>query len=198
MICHEHKCIFIHIPRTAGSSVEQWICGQDWWDVDPPTKHLTASQAKARYADHWDDYFKFSIVRNPWARMMSCLAYPDYFGVKLVDGTLDFTGYEQRFGTPLTLEIDYRFHQREEVLRKTHTDGRVYLNVLDEPLDFVGRFEHLEKDTALIAERLVLATPFRVSTEAAPLDYRRVFNDDALNWVAKSFRDDIAKFSYAY
>lgn len=46
MISHELKCIFVHIPRTAGSNIERSLIGQDWWEVSHETKHLLASQAK--------------------------------------------------------------------------------------------------------------------------------------------------------
>lgn len=46
MISHEHRLIFIHIPRTAGTSFEKWILGKDQWDINPAEKHLTAAEAK--------------------------------------------------------------------------------------------------------------------------------------------------------
>jgi hypothetical protein len=55
MISHEHKCIFVHISRTGGSSIERTIFKKDWWLIDPATKHLTASKTK--------DYTKITGIR---------------------------------------------------------------------------------------------------------------------------------------
>ena len=55
MISHELKCIFIHIPRTAGSSIERALINDDWWTVESKTKHLIASQAKKIYSEYWND-----------------------------------------------------------------------------------------------------------------------------------------------
>jgi hypothetical protein len=59
MISHPHRCIFVHIPKTAGNSVNR-VFGVDWQNH----KDL------ARYAaelppDIFSTYFKFAIVRNP-------------------------------------------------------------------------------------------------------------------------------------
>jgi hypothetical protein len=66
LISHELKTIFVHIPRTAGTSVEIALAGNNWWKIDPKTKHIEWREAKELYAPYWDNYLKFSIIRNPW------------------------------------------------------------------------------------------------------------------------------------
>jgi len=160
MISHEHRCIFVHLPRCAGTSIERWIVGADWWQIEPATKHLIASQARRRYAQYWDDYFKFTIVRNPADRIVSCLKYPDYFGIRPnPGGSLDFDGYFARFrgSDNVILEHDHRFTRREDLLSARHRPGAVYGNMLDEELDFVATFDTLAEDGAFIRDRLQLA-----------------------------------------
>src|SRR5690606_34688851 len=64
MIHHDYKCIFIHINRTGGQSVETAF-GQ------PTQDHRLPQEYKEIYKDMWSEYFKFSFVRNPWDRMLS-------------------------------------------------------------------------------------------------------------------------------
>ncbi|MAI80318.1 MAG: hypothetical protein CL917_15325 [Deltaproteobacteria bacterium] len=71
MICHRNRMIFIHLPRTGGSSIEEALTGYDWWLADSQKKHLDWKQAKKIYASEWDHYLKFSVVRNPWSLVVS-------------------------------------------------------------------------------------------------------------------------------
>lgn len=167
MISHEYKCIFIHIQRTAGTSIENWIVGKDWWQIDKGTKHLLASQAKKKYSKYWDKYFKFSFVRNPWDRMVSCLIFPKYFGISYADGILNFDGYKNKYGYPIIVENDVRFSDRKKLLSKKHKKNSVYLNILDEKLDYIGKFENLEKDTTYIRKVLGIEKPFKLEERSA-------------------------------
>ena len=155
MISHRYRCIFIHIQRTAGSSIEEMITAEDWWRREASTKHLLASQAKRLYADYWDDYFKFSFVRHPVTRVMSCLKFADHFGLSLSRlNRVSFDGYRRLFGDKVVLEFDHRFYRRDEIIRPQHCEGSVYGNILDEELDFIGKFENLAEDTEFIRDRL--------------------------------------------
>ena len=161
MINHKHKCIFIHIQRTAGSSLEAIIDGKDWWETKElqPQKHLLASQSKKLYKEHWNDYFKFSIVRNPWARMVSMLR-PWGFFVKEEAGLLNISEYKNRYGFPATTEFDTRFHNKADI--PIGKEGFGYSNILDEEMDFIGKYENLEEDTRFIFKSINLNKKFIV------------------------------------
>ncbi|MEQ8712807.1 MAG: sulfotransferase family 2 domain-containing protein [Cyclobacteriaceae bacterium] len=81
MISRKHKCIFVHVPKCAGTSVEAALhgCPISWFDHLNGIwiQHATASQLKNIYLtqdgdeNDWDDFFKFTIVRNPYDRLVS-------------------------------------------------------------------------------------------------------------------------------
>jgi hypothetical protein len=149
MISHELKCIFIHIPRTAGSSIEQTLVGKDWWQIERKTKHLVASQAKKLYSEYWNDYFKFSFVRDPYSRMVSLAThFWTYYRLPFKGVLTDqhINEYKNLFGTSILIEHDWRFYKREEVINEKHRENCVYGNILDEPIDYIGKFETLEED----------------------------------------------------
>lgn len=71
MISHQYKCIFVHIIKTGGTTIEGWLQNCDQWNLQSNMKHITARKAKLEYAEYWDDYFKFSFIRNPYDRILS-------------------------------------------------------------------------------------------------------------------------------
>ena len=64
MILKKEKIIYVHINKTAGSSIEIAFDNQQ-----PPKQHL----AFRHYCEKYDTkkYFTFSFVRNTWDRMVS-------------------------------------------------------------------------------------------------------------------------------
>lgn len=100
MISHKHKCIFIHIPKTAGMSVEncfleslglRFYLGQSApllltynknLRIGPASlAHLKATEyLKFNYISKelFDDYYKFSFVRNPYHRTVSIYKHFKY------------------------------------------------------------------------------------------------------------------------
>lgn len=206
MISHKHKCIFIHVPRTAGTSIEKSIYGIDWLHGDLhcshglATKHLCASTAKEIYFDYWEDYFKFSFVRNPWSRMKSLSGFPDYSGVTLNKGLLDVSGYKTKFPK---IELDSRSASaspKRPPNKDSFIKNAVYLNILDEPLDFIGKFESLEKDMEYISSQL--ATPIDLPLSKmgyrAPSPYQPFYDNKNKKLVENYYLQDLKKFGYSF
>lgn len=68
MIDHSRRCIFVHIPKTAGNSVNR-VFGIAWQD------HKDLARYAAEEPVAFSSYFKFAIVRNPWDRLLSDYNY---------------------------------------------------------------------------------------------------------------------------
>jgi hypothetical protein len=105
MILEDYKLLFIHIPRTGGTSVEKFFefkSHDNLLSGRPPTvyngQHFTLSE----YAEkiNVEKYFKFTIVRNPWDRLLSWYlwSYADliYFQYMSEKGQYVSTGKNNR------------------------------------------------------------------------------------------------------
>ena len=78
VLCTNKKFIFIHIPKTAGTSVEQFLRDNnknellfDRFVLNRSLQHLTALEFKRKLGNVFNSYYKFSIVRNPYDRLLS-------------------------------------------------------------------------------------------------------------------------------
>jgi len=67
MITHDHKLIFIHIPKCAGRSISDAF--------NQRFDHFTARHYATEYPDCFHVYTKFTVVRNPYDRLVSLFHY---------------------------------------------------------------------------------------------------------------------------
>ncbi len=185
MICGEYRCLFVHIPKTAGQSVEHvflrllgltWetrapllLRGNDDPRLGPPRlAHLTAAEyvscghlTPAEFAS----YFKFSFVRNPWDRIVSGFKYGRH------PVTIDFKTYLfKRLPSPGWSESYRHIIPQHDFLYDEA--GRLLV-------DFVGRFERLQADFEAICSRAgIPPTPLphanRSLEKARPRSFREL------------------------
>jgi len=67
-----HKCIFVHIPKNAGTSVEELLIG---CESAPRSQHFTCRELKSQNPELYSSLFRFCIVRNPYDRLISAYEY---------------------------------------------------------------------------------------------------------------------------
>jgi hypothetical protein len=201
MISHKYKCIFIHIPRCAGTSMEVSIHGGPYKKDGHKYKHLTSAYAKILYKDYWADYFKFSFVRNPWDRIFSLTKFPNFYGCEMKDGQVNIKNYITKF--PL-MEIDPRTDCKVDH-NKIVLENCIYRNILSEEIDFIGRFENIEEDWAFVSDMLKEKPPeltnFHVTKRPdykKKKHYTEYYDDEAREIVAERYEKDIEYFGYKF
>lgn len=202
MICHEHRAIFIHIQKTGGVS----ICAALGLPWATPNRHWLARDLKGVCDPRiWRDYFKFVFVRNPWARLVSWWSMIDALRPAFEAGVP-----YNRFQTAVLLRCknfaDF-LHFEEEVAEPGGSVKSLFRNQLDyltdengEVLvDFIGRFESLERDWDTVRTRLageVAALP-RLNTSTHG-DYRQYYTPELARIVEQRYARDIERFEYEF
>ena len=68
-INHEKKLIFIHIPKNAGTSIIKAMGVENLY-IDK-----TIEEYKKHYKDYWNDYTKFTSIRDPIDRFISAYKF---------------------------------------------------------------------------------------------------------------------------
>lgn len=163
MICHQYRCLFVHVPKTAGVSIEHVflrLVGLTWENraplllranddprLGPPRlAHLTASEYLAcGYITprQFGAYFKFSFVRNPWDRLVSEYKYRGH------PVRIDFkTFLRDRLPAPGWTDAYRHVVPQYDFLHGS--DGRLLV-------DFVGKYERLQADFDEVCARVGIA-----------------------------------------
>lgn len=65
-----HRAFFVHIPKTAGTSIYDSLAMQKL-----PFTHAPARILRDLYPTEFQTYFSFAFVRNPWDRMVSTFEF---------------------------------------------------------------------------------------------------------------------------
>ena len=184
MIDHDRRLIFIHISRTGGSSIETALVGIDWWSIDPETKHISAKMARDLYGENiWKTYTKFSVIRNPWDRIVSM--------------------WVTKWWHPASgLREDCTF---DEFVRKVKPHPNEKYNtlhchkILNDELDFILRFESLQEDFSLMLGNIGINDIVLPHIEKRERKhYKMMYNEKRKKVVSRRFRRDIKKFGYSY
>ena len=193
MISHENKCIFIHIPKVAGTSVIRVFADKNREAVerdpfpftaeqdkfDPPPPHMRAhDHVKFGLAtqEEFDSYFKFAFTRNPWDRIVSEYKYRGY--VRLYP----FKEYLFQH-LPKPYWGDNYCHIIPQY-------DFIYDATGNNLLDFVGKFENLESDFAYVCKQLSIADASLPHTNKSLSIFTR--RDNNLRTMLKTFRDLIS------
>lgn len=184
IVNHNFKHAFIHIPKTAGHSMQT----QNWVGRTCHTSALEFQQAGM-----WrDDYVSWTFVRNPYDRMVSSYEWARKTWNKM---------WRIRFG--VTLDDLSSFEKYVSWVERTgghKNDNRPQTDfIVDKDgnltVDFIGRFENLENDWNHVCEMVLGRTsplPHKNKTNRRPTD--SYYTDDLKKRVFGLYREDFKNF----
>lgn len=219
MISKIDNCLFVHIPKVAGQSIESIFierAGLTWNTrsqlllrpnsepkMGPPRlSHLTANEyVKYGYLslDEYNKLYSFSFVRNPWARLFSEYQYRKYpfsfedFLFKHFPsiGDDNYTTFEDKH-RHIIPQSEFIFDENDKCL-----------------VNFIGRFENLDNDFSVVSEKITgkaQTLPHKNKTNGfiskifrkRKLNYQEAYSDKGVEFVARYYARDIALFNYSF
>ena len=212
MISHKHQCIFVHIPKTAGTSIKYLLYGDK--KVNPldadydrlygwcPKRNLFMQHATAKQIvelglvteRQWNTYFKFTFIRNPWERAVS-----DYFWLMNDQKIKDtFKNYLLKRGN-----FEKVLNDKNEIYyRGDHLIPQVeYFDYLGKyKLDYVGRFETFNKDLNTIKSILGIQdkTPYVNKSKNKIKHYSYYFNNELKLIFDSTYKNDLKMLGYNF
>lgn len=188
----QHGCIFFHIPKTGGLSVNQALFG------NRGVGHIRIEQAQLVFGlRYFQESYKFAFVRNPWDRMVSAYRYLKRGGLHRRT-----TPWIEANILPFESFADFVRHaDHDVVLRELHfqPQHRFICGHRGEiAVDFVGRFERLAADFAVVGARLGIDRTLPISNASHRADYRAFYDDETRTIVGNLYAKDVELFGYRF
>ena len=200
MISHKQKFVFVHIPKTAGQSLYENLGG--WSRVYPRgfkkslrkyKQHFTMSE----YLEHGylkieklGLYFKFSIVRNPYERILSEFKYAQQIYTKFNNSS--FNRFVKRDWGNSRRHSTIKQHIRPQYEFLYNDNGKCLV-------DFIGRFENLQQDFNIICDNIGI--PHQLlphQNKSKHKHYTEYYDDETRQIVAEKYAKDIEYFGYEF
>nr|WP_136251736.1 sulfotransferase family 2 domain-containing protein [Ningiella ruwaisensis] len=199
-IFDQHKCIFVHIPKCAGTSISNVFSdGHPIFSTSNydefslkymkgrNLEHSTAKKIRLLAPFRFRRYFKFAFVRNPFDRMVS-----EYKWRKTWDDQMN----EKSFSDMLKDIPVYRKQKKPHFFtaKSFLTDRRGNLIV-----DYIGKFENIDNDFEEIAKRIGIAKtlPKKNVTASESQKFSDYYDDETKQLVMRYFSEDFEYLSYS-
>jgi hypothetical protein len=224
IISHTHKYIFIKSEKTAGTSVEAALSqhcsdndmvtplGDYWFNRDERGEWIHSAMNAEGFFQHdpaaeirrkvppdvWNGYFKFSITRNPWDRVVSNFSWEARNKPEL----RPVSKWQHRLGAPFdefreTRKIFARF-----VAGPWTTNDRFYLENNELCVDFVIRYERLSDDLSEVCRRVgvpdVKLPHLKAGLRTGGHAFAEYYDEMSKGIVAERHCNDIRLFGYRF
>lgn len=213
IISHRHRYVFVHIPKTGGTSLTLALksrVGRDdiiLSDTPKGTRRrarVKGVRSRGRLWKHstltdieglvdpaiFDDYLLFTLVRNPWDRTLSYYSWLrvqrfDHPSVRLAQQH-DFAGFLRQPITRAQLAVTAGQYLTDGKGRERNA---LYL-----------RLEHLPGDLKALQDWLGFALPPLAHENRSERqgDYRDAYDDETRQIVARAAAVDIDRFGYSF
>lgn len=188
----EHRCIFIHITKTAGTSVATGLFGHLPY-------HYTAIDYRVIYGRKiFERYFKFAFVRNPWDRLYSAYRYLKAGGWNEEDRL-----WAERYLSEYVDFNDFVCNWLTSENIKTHLHFRPQCFFICDPsgkplIDYMAYFETINDDFEYISGLLDLDASIPHHNANPGKSYREAYNETSKEIVAKIYHQDISLLGYSF
>lgn len=198
MLNHKHKLLFIHIPKTGGTSIE------------------TALKLKHNHMDHefykktlknYTDFFVFTVVRNPFDRVVSDYKWVTntIYPTPAIELKNMFIGKSFRYFVDTYYSLEFKDVQqfRDKNWFKEHhlTHCRSQSDILKPvcEIDYIIKFENLQRDfDNLCSKTGITQQQLPHANKTDHKHYTEYYDDETCEIVAEKYAQDIEYFNYTF
>lgn len=176
------KFIYMKPAKTAGTSILRYFLEKEFKDMkNYKTNSIEMDNWLKEISDsELENYFIFTVTRNPWDRFVSISSYLKY----------DFDDFCNNFNT-YTKDYKIRKHTLP-ISNYTHNKNIQFA-------DFICRFETLQSDMNLVMDMIKIPRRKLPFTNISQHEsYGSYYNSKNINLVRDLYFDDIKNFGYEF
>jgi len=198
----KEKYIFIHIPKTAGTSIQRSFVGKR--DASTPgfNDHISTTDVIKKIGiKQFQSCFSFTLVRNPWARIHSLYNHITEKPRKKWDHVLrpykkmGFNNWVineyENFILKIYPQWCYKGSVQQQIDWISH-NKKIQIS-------YVGKFENLSSEFTYLKNKTNNDhCSLRHANRIEHLSYQEIYNQDAINKVKELCKDDIQQWNYTF
>jgi chondroitin 4-sulfotransferase 11 len=199
---NKNNILFIHIPKTAGTSIFKML------NMPENHGHIIWEKYEKLDKDLFNRSFKFAIVRNPWDKFVSCYEY----------AKMDKSYWHSSDGNA----IDGKHKDYDITNKYNFNDFVKYLSDIKESylplkginwtyqfqyicdsnfeikMNVVYRFEHLDYMVSDLNKRFNTDFDLPHINKSNNNGYKKYYNDNSIEFINKIYKKDIELFHYKF
>lgn len=194
---NDNKIIFIHIPKAAGNALIKTLFNQSATGHDPLLRYKKNDLVK------YTNFYKFSVVRNPWDRLVSAYFYLKQGGIGFFDKEFadKFLNECDDF-SEFVLKLESDPHFLEKILSWVHFCPQVSF-LQDETgriaVDRIVKLENISSDISLLCKDLNLPDKQMIKDNQSKRgSYQDYYTEETKSIVAKIYKEDIQQLGYNF
>ena len=164
-----------------------------------PRDHATWHEFKRKSVFLFENYYKFSFVRNPWDRVVSSYHYLKQGGNQTKRDMEFKDSVIEKYGTFESFIMDYLNHNTIWSNKLFWPQWFFLLDGKDNlQVDFLGKFENIEGDFAVLAKKLNIELKIQKTNASTRDGYKQYFSEGAKLKISELYAKDISQFNYQF
>lgn len=201
-ISNRYKCIFIHVPKAGGSSIERTSIFNDQREITGKVVagHTKAVKFREKFPREFNDYFKFAFVRNPFDRLVSAFFYlnskaSNEYGERIRNKYLaKYNGKFDKFC------LDF-FNNESNINKVIHFQPQTTFVCDDDTVivDYIGKLENMESDFKFVCSKIGYDyESLAIHRKGKHRHYTSYYTDETRKIVEHIYQKDMDLFGYTY
>ena len=208
----QYDVIFIHIPKTAGTSIEYALQFPQFYNDGEQLKkwygvvnnyeldHSTINYLIKNCDFYNNSLFKFCVVRNPYERLVSEYHYCQEYGSRFIKSIENFKTFVYDLNKKFWFVLENEENDKYHLLISHYLPQYKFTHIKDEcKMDMILRFENLEQDWKIFCKHMkkdIQLNKMKLYSSNKVYSYEDYYDDDLKKIVFEMYKDDFRIFNY--